>query len=423
MIRNKALLGSLVLLASSSVFSAELSVLEKRPLFQIGNLDYVGGFKLPSGTLGDSDATYAEGPIALGANGSSMYVVGHTRHQAIAEFRIPALVETMDLSAMNTATSVQNFSNLLDRPASGNSQDMDRIGGMAYINGQLMVNAYRYYDASQSASHTTFVVRNASNLASSAVGGYYSFDVEAHGAGWISRVPDDWRDVLGGSYITGASSGLPIIGRWSVGPSGFVFDPTSMLGGAAPGTIRTTTILDFNLDHPLGVGAQDVSNYLFNRDKANDLWSHMSRATYGFIVPGTRTYMTVGFNEGMETGIGYKITQTDGNLCGGYCPYNPSDAANYYWLWDMNDLIRVKNGQMRSYEVMPYAYGSLDQAVPHVRSGYYPATGATFDESKGLLYLSLHRGGDSRTNRIVAFRVNTASPPMPPANPAIQVSQ
>lgn len=426
MIRNNALFGGLFFLASSVSFAAEFSVLEKRPLFQIGNLEYVGGFRLPASTLGQSNATYSEGPITLGANGETMFVVGHARDQAVAEFRIPTLVDTMTVSAMNTASVVQNFSELLDRPATGNPQNMDRIGGMEYINGQLLVNTYIYYDAGRVGSHTTLVVRNAGNLASSAIGGYHGYDIEAHGTGWISRIPTDWQDVLGGPYITGAASGLPIISRWSVGPSGFAFDPASMLSGASSSTIPTVRLLDFSLEYPLGVGTQNVSDYLYNRDRRNDLWNHMTRAAYGFIVPGTRTYMTIGSNEGMKSGVGYKITQTDGTLCGGYCPVDPSDAANYYWLWDMNDLYRVKNGQIRSHEVMPYAYGSLDEAVPYIRNGFTPIIGGTFDEARGLLYVSLRRGDAnsvSWTPLIAAFRVSTASPPMPPANPAIQVSQ
>lgn len=423
MIQNKALFGSLFLLMSSAGFSADISVLERRPLFQIGNLDYVGGFRLPSSTLGESNATYSEGPIALGANGESIYVVGHARDQAVAEFRIPTLVDSMNVSSMNTASVVQNFSELLDRPATGNPQDMDRIGGLEYINGQLLVNTYIYYDAGRVGSHTTLVVRDAARLSSSAIGGYHGYDVSAHGAGWISRAPDEWHDVLGGTYITGAASGLPIISRWSVGPSGFAFNPTSMLSGASSSTIPTTTLLDFSLENPLGAGSQDVSDYLYNRDRNNDLWNHMSRAAYGFIVPGTRTYMTIGSSSGMQSGVGYKITQTDGNLCGGYCPVNPDDAANYYWLWDMNDLYRVKNGQMRSYEVMPYAYGSLEASVSYPHSTDTPVIGGAYDEASGLLYLSLRRGDTnsvSWTPLIVAFRVSTPSPPLPPANPGVQ---
>ena len=51
-------------------YSADLATLQNLPLFQIGNLKFAGGFKVPQETLGESEASYAEGPITLGANGT-----------------------------------------------------------------------------------------------------------------------------------------------------------------------------------------------------------------------------------------------------------------------------------------------------------------------------------------------------------------
>jgi len=56
-------------------------------------------------------------------------------------------------------------------------------------------------------------------------------------------------------------------------------------------------------------------------------------------------------------GIGYKPTQSDGNVCGGPCPYDADDYYNYYWLWDVNDLLAVKNGTLNPHDVRPYDYG------------------------------------------------------------------
>src|SRR5690606_9476170 len=115
----------------------------------------------------------------------------------------------------------------------------------AYVNGQLMVNTYVYYDAAVSATHTTLVVKNAASLATSSVGGYYSYSARAHATGWISSIPQEWRAVLGGTYITGDSSGKAIISRLSVGPSAFVFDPTNpLLGNLSPSSVSLTKIAD-----------------------------------------------------------------------------------------------------------------------------------------------------------------------------------
>lgn len=422
----KAGLFSLVAFWGATGSAADLATLQNLPLLTMDKWEYIGGFRLPADNYGDSNVTYAEGIITLGANGQSMYVVGHPYQQAIAEFSIPTLVNSLNVNDFNRARVIQNFSRVLNRPETGNPQTMDRIGGMEYINGQLVVNTYIYYDAANIGTHTTLVVKNAANLAGSGVGGYHSYSARAHATGWISKIPSPWQSALGGTYITGDSSGKPIIGRLSVGPSAFAFDPLSMpLSTMSPSSIQLTKLLDFSLDHIVGIGSQSVESYLNNSTRTNKLWNHLSKAAYGFVVPGTRTYMTVGFNGGMDSGVGYKITQDNGNLCGGYCAYSASDYANYYWLWDMNDLLKVKAGQMNAYDVKPYAYGRFDR--PYASNGFNPVLGGAFDEATNTLYLSLERGEilpySGWAPTIVAFKLNVdmASPPAPPVNTSATV--
>lgn len=397
--------------------AATLATLQALPLFQMSDMTYIGGFKFPTNTLGISDITYSEGPIALGANGASLYAVGHTYQQAIGEFKIPALTNSQNVADFKTATAVQNFSKVLDRPASGNPQGMDRIGGMAYINGQLLVNTYIYYDASNSGTNTTLVVKDAANLASSGVAGYFSYSARAHATGWISPIPQDWQSQLGGTWITGDSSGKAIISRLSVGPSAFVFDPTSpQLGNLSPSTISLAKYSDFDLDHPMGANGESATSYLNNATGKNDMWTHMSKAMYGFIVPGTRTYMAVGYNGGMTSGVGYKVTQSDGTACAGYCANNASDYSNYYWLFDMNDMLKIRAGTMSSYNLKPYAYGKLAKTYPTNGNGFNAIIGATFDPAKNVLYMSL-QGGDRLAfgwaPSVVAFQLKTSAAPAP----------
>lgn len=432
MSKLKQLVVGLVALSAAPITVLGADTPQSLPLFQLSDMQYIGGFKVPYDDLGESNATYAEGLIGLGAGGNSLYMVGHPYQQAIAEFKIPTLVNSQNIGDFNRATVVQNFSQVLNRPVSGNTQNMDRIGGLAYINGRLVVNTYIYYDAMVMGTNTTLVVKDASKLSTSEVGGYHSYSARAHATGWISPVPSVWQSLVGGTHIAGDSSGKAIISRLSVGPSAFAFNPTSPdIGTLAPSTIGMTTLLDYNLDNPLGISKSamsDPSTYLFNGNKTNDLWTHMSRAFYGFIVPGTRTYMTVGVNGGMTSGIGYKITQDNGYVCGGYCAYSASDYANYYWLYDMNDLLKVKAGQIPSYSVMPYAYGKLPSNYP--QSGFNGILGATFDPAKSVLYMSLERGETLPYNwapTVVAFKINVsgstviAPPSPPPSGSAVQV--
>ena len=179
---------------------------------------------------------YSEGPIEYNTNNHSLFIVGHSHHQAIAEFAIPQLVQSGNINDLNMAANpIQEFSTVLNRTSGGNPQNINRIGGMELISGpngwELIVNAYEYYDAPADNSHATMVIRNPKNLASSNIAGFYEFEGSSgHTSGWISPIPAEWQSSLGATYITGQSSGIPIISRTSVGPSAFAFDPLDLVG-------------------------------------------------------------------------------------------------------------------------------------------------------------------------------------------------
>ncbi|MCZ6820480.1 MAG: hypothetical protein O7G31_13460 [Calditrichaeota bacterium] len=386
-----------VVLLTTTTFSNEsiAQTVDSLPLADIQGLVYEGAFQVSSSTFGESRINYAEGPIAYNPTNHSLYVVGHGHQQAIAEFPIPELVGGSDLSELNVVSSPnQLFSRVLGRPKSGNPQNMNRIGGLAVINGELIVNTYEYYDADRNTTNTTLVIRNPGNLSSSIIDGYYNLSPGAHASRWISRIPLQWRNLLGGEYIAGSSSGKPIISRHSVGPSAFAFDPARMADGTpANTTIPTNTALDFSLANPLH---DDLSN----DSGSNKLWTHVSFAAYGFIIPNSRSYLTIGHSGGHNGGIGYKITQDNGNQCGGYCSRIASDNYNYYWLWDINDLVRVKEGKVSPSSVRPYAFGQLP--MPFQQSGFNEISGASFDSESGRLYVSLDGAGSGESSPVFA---------------------
>jgi hypothetical protein len=373
------------------------------PLADTQVLTYDGAFQISSATFGDSRLDYAEGPIAYNPIGDSLFVVGHAHHQAIAEFAVPELVKSNELSELNTVSvPIQSFSKILNRAASGNTQNMDRVGGLMLINDELFISTYEYYDADANATHTTLVIREPKKLSSSDVDGFYSLSPRAHASKWMSPIPQEWRTSLGGEFIAGSSSGGPIISRHSVGPSAFVFDPVEMTAGSSANEIiSAATLLDFSLSKPLH---DDLSNETGN----NDLWTHLSYAVYGFIIPGSRTYLTIGYSGGHDSGVGYKITQDNGRLCGGYCSRESSDNHNYYWMWDLNDLTKVKNGKMQSHTVRPYAFGELN--MPFQQSRLHKISGASFDIASRKLYISLDGAGSGERSPVIAvFSVNSTN--------------
>ena len=92
---------------------------------------------------------------------------------------------------------------------------------------------------------------------------------------------------------------------------------------------------------------------------ASPLWNFLSKARFGFIAPGTSTFVVLGETGGTRSGIGYKITQDNGNLCGGYCAYDHDDDDNAFWLFDVNDILAADDVHLPR----PYAFGHMVGAV------------------------------------------------------------
>ncbi len=373
------------------------------PLADIDDFEFIGGFRLPAKEYGSTSFNYAKGVIEQAGN--SLFIVGHQHHDMIAEFAIPELVNSEIVSELIIADNpIQLPVSVLGAASSGNSQSIDDITGLEVIDDRLIINAMEYYDAPADNSHTTLIADNAFELATSDIGGYYELRGAAHAGGWLSAIPPEWQTILGGDYMTGHSSGDPIISRLSVGPSAFVVKSSEFLqANAGNRKIKTTKLMDFSVRRPL-------HEDLFNESRSNDLWTHTSNAVYGFILPGTRTYATFGHTSGITSGVGYKITQDNGNVCPGYCSNLRSDQMNYYWLWDVADLAAVKRGRKISSSIKPYAYGKFN--VPYQTSDTVNRVGgASFDESTGTLLFSVlmadtEQGENTNPPIIAAYQLN-----------------
>lgn len=372
------------------------------PLIDIGDLRYQGAARVPAAEFNGSSMNFSEGPIAYNPDANSVFLVGHSHHQRIAEFSLPELVRSERLSDLNMAPAPrQGFSPVLGRMSGGNPQSLDRIGGLQLLptadGHRLMVNAYEYYDAPGDNTHTSLQVVDPSRIDTSEILGPLAFSGGAgHTSGWMSPVPEAWQTALGGDFITGQSSGIPIIGRTSVGPSAFAFQSSSVNDSSV--IIQTVRLLDFSLAHPLH---EDLSNS--GRD--NPLWTHLSRAVFGMVVPGSRTYLTIGHSGGHRSGVCYKCTQDNGNRCGGYCPFVASDRSSYYWLWDLQDLQQVRSGAIQPHEVRPYAYGAWNLPFPGALIG-----GGSYDPASATLYVTApgadrEQGTYSNPPVIMAFSI------------------
>jgi len=371
-------------------------------LVSIGAMEFIGAFALPSSEDDVSSLDFARGVIEV--NGDSLFIAGHNHDDAIAEFALPQLVRSTRISDLNSAGAPrQRFVKVLDRGAAGNPDSLNVITGLEVVAGKLIVNAVEFYDGPGDNRLSTLIVDDASDLSGSVVSEFRSLDGFARAAGWISEIPDSMTSLIGGSHISGHSSGGPIIARLSVGPSAFVVDFESVEASDSATPIATKELLGFSLSNPLNAD-------LLNATGENKLWTHVSQARFGFIIPGTKTYMTLGISGGHDSGIGYKITQNDGNLCGGFCSYGAQDNYNFYWLWSLDDMLRVGRGDASPDSLQPYEFGRLD--LPFQTDDRFNAIGgASFDPVQNLLYISIleannQLGQFSNPPIIAAYKIN-----------------
>ena len=379
------------------------------PLVNISDFEYIGAFRVLAHASGDSNLFTAKGVIGLNPDRNSMYIVGHEHHQAITEVTIPSLVRSTNLESLNMADNfLQPFSSIIPRANTGNPDTIDMINGIKYFrtaNGpELMVTAHEWYDGLNDNTDTTLIVRNPNDIANSTINGFYKMDGAAKAAGWITEIPAQWQSLLGGAYISGYASNYSRYGRYSLGPSAYVFDPFEVIGTTrTSGRIGSTPLMVYSVQEPLH---EDLSN----NSRSNNLWTYESRAFTGFIAPGTRTYVVIGDSGGHNSGVCYKCT-VDGAACGGYCSMDSSDYYHYYWLFDVNDLLAAKRGQKAPHEIRPYNWGQFPSAFPTKL-----ISGADYDQTTGRLYIAVD-GADNGQNGhrfrfpplIQAYQINVGS--------------
>jgi len=276
------------------------------PLMSISQLQYKGAFTFPPEVFGESSSNYAEAVIEQ--SGDSIFLAGTANDDAIAEFRIPALVNTTNAADLNAAENVQGYSRVFNRTSTGNTQNVDQIMGMEVYQGRLIVHVDENYDAGRDNTHTTFVMSDASDLAGSQVEGFLQMRNTVRSAGWLTEMPAVWRGLAGGNILSGSATGNAIASRLSIGPTFHSVNGNDFLtASASDPVIDTQTLLEYDFQNTIhGFITEDFYDKMYNVRGDNDLWTITSAAKFAFIVPGTRTYAVLGYSSGHHSGLAYK---------------------------------------------------------------------------------------------------------------------
>jgi len=332
------------------------------------NIEYQGAFRVEA--KGESSSNFAVGTLAYNPKNNSLFMAGHSREGAIAEFAIPeSLSFESVVKKIPKAKVLQSYVSLFKDP------NKKRINGLLQFGNNLLVTSEIYYDASGK-NKDNLQVLNIDNI-SEKPKGMLQLNGEARIAGYMSPIPESMHSALGAKYLVGWSSVNAIDNRYSHGPSLATFNPQDALDNdlQVPTAIKQV--------YPFKGGRKIVSNAATVTKDVSPIWSSLAKGRYGFIVPGTSIFMVVGSNGGIHSGIGYKIIQDNGNKCGGYCSYDHEDNYSYFWLFDINEMIATEN----PWDVQPFSYGKWE--MPFKGS----IIGATWDEKKEALYMSISGAG------------------------------
>jgi len=180
-----------------------------RELAEITDFQYSGAFRLQNGDFGDSSLDYAVGTLAINPIKQSLFIAGHDHDRAVAEYPIIAGGMQSDVAGLpETGPPLQNFVGLLE--SLPNPQSINRITGMYWFNGSLIVNAENWYDAGGTATDTTLLVPDADNLAAGA-NGFFRLQGAANAAGYMGPIPEEWQSAFGANVLIGANPANPVV--------------------------------------------------------------------------------------------------------------------------------------------------------------------------------------------------------------------
>lgn len=363
-------------------------------LISITDFSYAGGFRIPAGEYGGTNMSslYSFGPMGYNPDNSSVYIVGHDNTRPLAEFTIPAIVNSATLSDLNVAAApIQGYVQPLSLASGFNEPGVsERVGGIYYDAGRMMITGFPFYG--QSPSSTQFLLfADADDIANSANSGWIESASGASAsaaAGFISKIPAEWQAALGGTHLSGLSTSThrAYNAGASIGPAAYAFDADTALDNYSTiSNIPTVELIKYTLANSLSPG-----NDYYNTSGTNDIWTHISETSFGFIVPGTDTYAVFGRSGGHgPLGAAYG---TDNCGFQGHCALDSSDYYPFYWLYDVNDMAAVRAGTMQSYEIQPYEYGPINTSIiPFQTYSNRGVIGGAFDDATSSLYLMLVR--------------------------------
>lgn len=386
-------------------------------LLQQVDIAYEGAFGVPSVA-----GNYGGGPLVWDGIKKRLIIRGYgSPYQFTAAVIPPAVLKIGPPSTLNMATVVDPGQDILEglrNTVDGGKENGTEIGGFwPFIDAdgteKLAITVYDFYDGNgtQTLSHfvrpldfkvkgqlkgpfTTTAPPYRPILPSDRQSGQIPGNAGLI-AGTFTPIPKAWQTAFGAEVLNGQGC-LAVISRTSSGPSLWTIDPKD-IGTKTP--IPVQPLVYYPHDHAtLGSyrgadstyynGTGGVVGYTFIEDTATIL-------CWGVTGTGTFKYGTGTPNlalDGLPTGEGSDV------YC--YDPTNPSKGPHGYpytyrvWAYDARDLLTVKAGVRRPWDVKPYAWwdftlpGPSQAAIDNLKRVPWGISGAAYDPDSGRIFVA-----------------------------------
>jgi hypothetical protein len=383
------------------------------PLLQQGNMVYQGAFRLPGGKYGaaqqNDSLAYGGTALAYNPTNNSLFMVGHDWEQLVAEISIPQIVNSTQLTSLNTARVLQGLYDITEGHranigAGGAAMSGTiKIGGLMVSGGRLIGTSYAYFDGNGEAKLSHFT----SGLNLSTRGdfvGMFQVGSSAEGSlaglvdGYMAQIPQQWQADFGGPALTG-NAALSIISRTSYGPSAFVFDPAE-LGNKIP--LPATAVVYYPQTHAT-LGDWGSTNPYFNG----------ATQITGLVFPtGWRSVLFFGRHSTGTFCYGEGTGDSSLAATSGYCydPAGSSKGTHAYpyvyqvWAYDALDLLSVKNGEKNPWDIKPYAVWQLNFPFGNANA---IINGAAYDPDSQRIFISEAYGDNYGMPLIHVYRLQT----------------
>jgi hypothetical protein len=370
------------------------------PLIQSTDVTYMGAFSTPENSGFTGRAVAVDRNTVTGK--SSLFYRGHDQSpDQVAQISIP---DVLSKSAIYTdlpkGIFIQQWAYLTEGKLNTEPSGIGNAAGNgAFIYGllkhneKLIVSATTYYSYEQTAS----IGVSGTNLISTVdFQGFYALtgkvEIQRAMGGSMAHIPPEWQSSLGGSAIVG-NAPVSVISANSFGPSITVFSPESL------GTSKSAeTLVFYPQSNPL-CGTRGCEQTL------NPNYTWMSGYTGRAFPKASRTILAVGIHPtgemwygGPTSPLGSKAFCDDGGW-----GQKATGMETRVLAFDANDLLAVKSGLKKNWEVKPYANWRLPEVE---RSSCWDIMSSTFDIESGLLYV-ITRDVESKSqgNRVHVYRI------------------